>query len=74
MPTEVMAPLIYAGVNGLLDKVDTNKITAWETSFTEQLKTQHTALLEKLSGGVLTKEIEEEMKKIIESHVADFTA
>lgn len=32
MPTEVMAPLIYAGVNGLLDKVDTDKITAWEKS------------------------------------------
>jgi F-type H+-transporting ATPase subunit alpha len=38
------------------------------------LKTQHTALLEKLGGGVLTKEIEEEMKKIITAHVADFTA
>jgi F-type H+-transporting ATPase subunit alpha len=32
MPTEVMAPLVYAGVNGLLDKVDTNQITAWEKS------------------------------------------
>jgi len=74
MATEVMAPLIYAGVNGLLDKVEVNQITAWEKSFTEQLKTQHTALLEKLGGGVLTKEIEEEMKKIITAHVADFTA
>jgi F-type H+-transporting ATPase subunit alpha len=74
MPTEVMAPLIYAGVNGLLDNVEVNKIGAWEKSFTEQLKTQHSALLEKLGGGVLTKEIEEEMKKIIQAHVADFTA
>ena len=41
---------------------------------TEQLKSQHSALLEKLSGGVLTKEIEEEMKKVIEAHVADFVA
>jgi F-type H+-transporting ATPase subunit alpha len=38
------------------------------------LKTQHTALLEKLGGGVLTKDIEAEMKKIIEAHVADFSA
>lgn len=43
-------------------------------SSTEQLKSQHSALLEKLSGGVLTKEIEEEMKKVISAHVADFTA
>ncbi|WVN87935.1 ATP synthase subunit alpha, mitochondrial [Cryptococcus depauperatus CBS 7841] len=74
MSTEVMAPLIYAGVNGLLDKVDVDKISAWEASFTELLKTQHSSLLEKLGGGVLTKEIEVEMKKIIEGHVADFTA
>ncbi|ODN74461.1 ATP synthase subunit alpha, mitochondrial, variant [Cryptococcus amylolentus CBS 6039] len=74
MPTEVMAPLIYAGVNGMLDAVPVDKITVWEKSFTELLKTQHQSLLEKLSGGVLTKEIEEEMKKVIEGHVADFSA
>jgi F-type H+-transporting ATPase subunit alpha len=32
MPTEIMAPLIYAGVNGMLDKIDTDKIGAWEKS------------------------------------------
>ncbi|GFZ47385.1 ATP synthase subunit alpha, mitochondrial [Saitozyma sp. JCM 24511] len=74
MPTEVMAPLIYAGVNGMLDKVPVDKINAWEKSFTELLKTQHQALLEKLGGGVLTKEIEEEMKKVIDAHVSDFVA
>nr|XP_019048060.1 ATP synthase subunit alpha, mitochondrial [Kwoniella bestiolae CBS 10118]OCF26990.1 ATP synthase subunit alpha, mitochondrial [Kwoniella bestiolae CBS 10118] len=74
MPTEIMAPLIYAGVNGKLDKVPVDKIGAWEKSFTELLKSQHSALLEKLSGGVLTKEIEEEMAKVLDAHVADFTA
>lgn len=74
MPTEVIAPLIYAGVNGLLDKVPVDKITTWEKSFTELLKSQHGALLEKLSGGVLTKEIEAEIKKVLEAHIADFTA
>jgi F-type H+-transporting ATPase subunit alpha len=74
MPTEIMAPLIYAGVNGLLDNVPTEQIGAWEKSFTEQLKSQHQGLLEKLGGGVLTKEIETEMKALLEAHVADFTA
>lgn len=32
MPTEVMAPLIYAGVNGMLDKVPVDQIGAWERS------------------------------------------
>jgi F-type H+-transporting ATPase subunit alpha len=32
MPTEIMAPLIYAGVNGMLDKVPVDKINTWEKS------------------------------------------
>lgn len=44
------------------------------TSSVEQLKSQHQGLLEKLGGGVLTKEIETEMKSVIEAHVAEFTA
>jgi hypothetical protein len=44
------------------------------TSSVEQLKSQHQGLLEKLGGGVLTKEIETEMKAVIEAHVAEFTA
>jgi F-type H+-transporting ATPase subunit alpha len=74
MATEVMAPLIYAGVNGLLDNVPTEQIGAWEKSFVEQLKSQHAGLLEKLSGGVLTKEIETEMKAVLEAHIAGFTS
>ncbi|KAL1407619.1 Alpha subunit of the F1 sector of mitochondrial F1F0 ATP synthase [Vanrija albida] len=72
MPTEIIAPLVYAGVNGLLDKVPADKITVWEKQFTEELKSQHQALLEKLGGGVLTKEIEAEMKQVIEANVASF--
>jgi F-type H+-transporting ATPase subunit alpha len=45
-----------------------------DPSSTEQLKSQNHSLLEKMSGGVLTKEIETEMKSVIESHVADFNA
>ncbi|KAK4684244.1 F-type H+-transporting ATPase subunit alpha, partial [Tremellales sp. Uapishka_1] len=74
MATEVMAPLIYAGVNGMLDKIPVEQITAWEKSFVAQLTSQHTALLEKLGGGVLTKELEADIKKVISDHVADFSA
>jgi len=74
MPTEIMAPLIYAGVNGMLDNVDVAKIGAWEKSFTDSLKSSHSALLEKLRSGELPKDVEDEMKSIIKAHVEDFTA
>lgn len=74
MPTEIMAPLIYAGVNGMLDKVPVERITEWERSFTDQLRSQNQSLLEKLSGNVMTKEIETEMKSVIDSHVSDFVS
>ena len=41
---------------------------------TEQLKSTHSGLLEKLRGGTLPKDVEEEMKKIIKAHVEDFTS
>lgn len=47
---------------------------SYSPSSTDQLKSQHQSLLEKMSGGVMTKEIESEMKKIVEAHVSDFTA
>lgn len=74
MPVEIQAPLIYAGVQGLLDNVPTDQITAWEKQFQEALKSQHQDLLQKLSGGVLTPEIEKEMRKTIEDNVSDFLA
>ena len=73
MANEVQVPIIYAGINGLLDRVQPEKITAWEASFKEHLKTQESFLSE-IRKGVMTPEIDQQMKKVISEHVDSFVS
>jgi F-type H+-transporting ATPase subunit alpha len=72
MATEVMAPILYAGINGLLDKVPVDKIREWETSFIKHLTSQQQDLLAESSKGIMTKDLEAQYKSVVEAHVADF--
>jgi len=74
LPFEVMVPLLYAGVNGLLDKVPVPKIVAWEQSMIAHLRSDKTELLKKISGGVMSPEIEKEIKSTVQEHVNSFTS
>ncbi|KAL7414713.1 ATP synthase F1 alpha subunit [Mrakia frigida] len=71
--TDVMVPLIYAGVNGLLDPVAVEDIVKWDAEFQEHLKTQQQPLLEEISKGVMTKDLEAKIKATIIAHVKSFT-
>jgi len=70
--TEVQVPLIYAGVNGMLDSIPVEKITAWDAEFQEHLSSQQGPLLEEISKGVMTKELEEKIKTCVKNHVVGF--
>ncbi|GAA93361.1 uncharacterized protein L969DRAFT_97574 [Mixia osmundae IAM 14324] len=54
MPFETMVPILYAGVNGKLDKVPVDKITAWEKSFRDHLKGQE-SMLKEIGKGKMTR-------------------
>ena len=71
---EVQVPIIYAGVNGLLDSVPVDQITRWEAEFRAHLTAAHGALLEEISKGQITPQIEEQIKKVVEEHVSSFTS
>jgi len=71
---ELMVPIIYAGVNGLLDRVDVSKIVAWEKDFLSHLRSSKTDLLKDISGGKMTPEIEANIKKTVQDHVASFVS
>jgi len=71
MATEVQIPLIFAGTAGLLDKVPVEKITAWEEQFLPSLKS-NTALLDQVSAGKPSKDLEEKMRSFIEENVSSF--
>ncbi|BGP07569.1 Alpha subunit of the F1 sector of mitochondrial F1F0 ATP synthase [Rhodotorula toruloides] len=73
LPIEIQVPIIYAGVNGLLDRVPVDKIGAWEASFKDHLKSQ-SSLLEKVSAGKMTPELDAEIKKTVQEHVSQFVS
>lgn len=71
---EIQVPIIYAGVNGLLDSVPVDKITTWEAEFRAHLTAAHGPLLTEISAGQITPEIEAKIKKVVEDHVSSFTS
>lgn len=73
LATEVQVPIIYAGVNGLLDSIPVDQITKWEAEFRGHLATQD-ALLKEIALGLINPELEAKIKKVVEDHVASFTS
>jgi len=71
---EVQVPIIYAGVHGLLDSIPVEKITKWEGEFREYLETTQKPLLTEIAAGNVTPELETQIKKVVEDHVASFTS
>ena len=74
MAVNEMVPLIYAGVNGMLDSIPVDQITKWEGDFRSHLTSTQSALLEEISTGKVTPEVEEKIKKVVEDHVSSFTS
>ena len=74
LPTDVQVPIIYAGVNGLLDPIAVDQITRWESEFRQHLTSSQTALLEEIAKGTVTPELEGKIKRVVEDHVASFTS
>jgi len=61
-------------LNDLLDSIPVDKITRWEAEFRSHLTSSQGALLEQIAGGAVTPEMEKEIKKVVEEHVASFTS
>lgn len=56
-----------------LDSIPVEDITKWEADFRAHLTSSQTALLEEISGGSVTPEMEARIKKVVEDHVSSFT-
>lgn len=66
MATNVMVPLLFAGINGLLDNIPVNKITQWETDFVAHMHSDQSAMLEKIDKeGALSKDMEKDLRDMI---------
>ncbi|PKY07052.1 ATP synthase F1, alpha subunit [Aspergillus campestris IBT 28561] len=65
MAVSDMVPLIFAGVNGLLDTIPVNKVLDWETDFLAHLKSTHPEIQETIEKeGQVSKEMEKKLKEV----------
>ncbi len=59
--------VIYAGVKGYLDRIDTNKVGAFETAMLRELRSEKKLLEEIRTKKALSPELEEKLKGMIET-------
>ncbi|KAN0084795.1 alpha subunit of the F1 sector of mitochondrial F1F0 ATP synthase [Elaphomyces granulatus] len=74
MAVSEMVPLIYAGVNGLLDHIPVSKIQQWQGDFKAHLKTNQSDIPESIDKeGQLSKDLESRLREIITDFNKSFT-
>ncbi|WP_028523887.1 F0F1 ATP synthase subunit alpha [Runella limosa] len=56
--------IIYASINGVLDKVNVSKVKEFETEFIHQLKASHPEVLKALGAGKLDDSVTDTIKKL----------
>lgn len=73
MAVNEMVPLIYAGVNGLLDGIPVAKIGQWEKDYLAELKSNQSEIMEQIdSQGQLSKDLEQQLKESIQNFNKSF--
>ncbi|KAF2850724.1 ATP synthase-like protein subunit alpha [Plenodomus tracheiphilus IPT5] len=73
MAVNEMVPLIYAGINGLLDKVPVNKVLQWESDFLAHLRSNESELLNTIDReGALSKDLESKLREVATSFTNSF--
>ncbi|EZF36033.1 ATP synthase subunit alpha, mitochondrial [Trichophyton interdigitale MR816] len=66
MAVNEMVPLIFAGVNGLLDNIPVEKILAWEADFLAHLRSNEPEILAKIDKeGQISKDLEAQIRDCI---------
>lgn len=73
MAVNEMVPLIFAGVNGYLDKVPVDKVLRWEADYLAHLKANEAELLATIEReGAISKETETKLKEVTQSFIQSF--
>uniref|UniRef100_A0A1D1Y4D1 ATP synthase subunit alpha n=1 Tax=Anthurium amnicola TaxID=1678845 RepID=A0A1D1Y4D1_9ARAE len=73
LPTEHQVPLVFAGVNGFLDKVDSKRITEFEASLLPYLTSNHSDVLETIKKeGVISDATDKKLREILTEFLKSF--
>ncbi len=71
---EEQASVIYAGVNGYLDKFEVSRVRAFESGLLTLLRTKHADLLDSIAkSGNLSKDDEAKLKDVVDGYARTFT-
>jgi F-type H+/Na+-transporting ATPase subunit alpha len=71
---EEQVGVIYAGVNGYLDKFEVSRVRAFESGLLTLLRTKHAALLDSIrKSGDLSKDDEAKLKDVVDGYAKSFT-
>lgn len=74
LPFEEQVAVLFAAINGFLDKIPVEKVVAWEEAFQTYMRSSGAGVLEKLRAEkAITDEIEVELKKTIEDFNSTFS-
>ena len=73
LATEEQVILLYAGVNGYMDKIEVNQISEFEDQLMETIKKDYTNILDDIrSSNTLSDESEDLLKKALDSFLDNF--
>ncbi|ORY07479.1 ATP synthase subunit alpha [Basidiobolus meristosporus CBS 931.73] len=73
LPVEQQVAIIFAGVNGFLDKVDVKRIVEFESAFLPHMTSNHSDLLEAIKkDGQITEATDKKLRTVIPEFVKSF--
>jgi F-type H+-transporting ATPase subunit alpha len=72
LPVAVQVVQVYAGTNGYLDRINTDKVDEFLEGLTQRLHSDSSDLLEKISGGDWSDDTQEAVKKVVSDFASDF--
>jgi F-type H+-transporting ATPase subunit alpha len=65
--------VIYAGTSGYLDRLEVNRVRAFETGLLTLLRTKHADLLDSIrKSGDLSKDDEAKLKSVVDDYAKTF--
>ncbi|GET01310.1 ATP synthase subunit alpha, mitochondrial [Rhizophagus clarus] len=73
MSTEHQVPLVFAGVNGFLDKIDSKRVIEFEASIIPYLTSNHPDVLETIKKeGVISEATDKKLREILTEFLKSF--
>ncbi|KAI9292431.1 ATP synthase F1, alpha subunit [Neoconidiobolus thromboides FSU 785] len=73
LPVEKQVAIIYAGVNGFLDKIEVSKVVDFENAFLPHITENHSDILEAIRvEGKLSEEVEKKLRNVITEFIKTF--